>query len=126
MNASHEDVAQSTSATEAAMAPQSVPVNAYVTSGALVVVAPMAAVTSQDVTVELHPGQPACLRFWARVRSAGPREYLVHEWEYGGYERQLELPEGYGGGLEASLKNGQLVVRVLRGETVERVDVTPS
>ena len=55
------------------------------------------------------------MRFWARVRSAGPREYLLHEWEYGGYERQLDLPAGYGGGVEASLHNGQLVVRVPAG-----------
>ena len=77
----------------------------------------MPAVTADDVTIELRPG---CLRFWAHVRSAGPREYLVHEWEYGGYERELDLPDGFGGGVEASLANGQLAIRVLRGEPGRR------
>ena len=55
-------------------------------------VAPLPAVRCEDVRIELRPGDPVTLRFWAHLRSAGPREYLVHEWEYGGYERQLELP----------------------------------
>ena len=125
MNASHDDVTQATEATEAAMAPQSVPVNVYEASGALVILAPMAAVTPGDVQVELHLGSPACVRFWAHVRSSGPREYLMREWEYGGYERQLDIPEGYGAGVEATLKNGQLVIRLLRGTPTSRVDVTP-
>jgi len=35
---------------------------------------------------------------------------------YGGYERELDLPPGFGGGVEATLTNGQLAIRVLRGE----------
>ena len=50
----------------------------------------------------------------------------MREWEYGGYERQLDVPAGYGAGVEALLKNGQLVIRLLRGEAADRVDVTPS
>jgi HSP20 family molecular chaperone IbpA len=126
VNASHEDVAESTSTTEAEMRPQSVPVNVYEASEALVVVAPLPAVKAGDVAVELRPGDPPTMRFWAHVRSAGPRTYLVHEWEYGGYERQIDLPTGYGRGVEASLHNGQLVVRVLRGEPAEALTVTPS
>lgn len=95
------------------MRPQTVPVNVYEATGALVVVAPLPAVTADDVTVELRGNR---LRIWANLRSSGPREYLIREWEYGGYERELELPNGYGSGLEASLSNGQLAVRVLRGE----------
>jgi HSP20 family molecular chaperone IbpA len=126
VNASHEDVAESTSTTEAEMRPQSVPVNVYEASEALVLVAPLPAVKADDVSVELRPGDPPTVRFWAHVRSAGPRTYLVHEWEYGGYERQLDLPTGYGRGVEASLHNGQLVVRVLRGEPAEALTVTPT
>ena len=105
------------------MPPQSVPVNVYETTGALVVVSPLPAVKADDVTIELRPGT---LRFWARLRSAPPREYLTHEWEYGGYEREVEVPEGYGGGVEASLANGQLAIRVLRGSTSELVSVKPN
>lgn len=126
MNVSHQQVADATAATEATMRPQSVPVNVYEASEALVVVAPLPAVTHDDVRVELSPGDPALLRFWAHVRSAAPREYLRKEWEYGGYERVLELPAGYGAGIEATLHNGQLAVRVLRGPCASPVSVTPS
>ena len=106
------------------MHPQNVPVNVHEASGALVVVAPVPAVRAQDVHIEVHPGPPTVLRFWARVRSAGPRTYLVHEWEYGGYERELELPAGYGRDVDVSLRDGQLVVRVLRGDAVEERSIT--
>jgi HSP20 family molecular chaperone IbpA len=111
--ARHGDVVASTEAVEASMTPQRVPVNVHETSEALVIVAPLPAVTAKDVTIELKPGS---VRFWARIRSAGPRDYLVHEWHYGGYEREVDLPAGFGGGVEATLSNGQLAIRVLRGE----------
>ncbi len=95
------------------MIPQRVPVNAYQTTGAFVIVALFAAVTENDVSVELTADG---VRFWAELRSAGPREYAIHEWEYGGYERFIETPDGFGSDVEASLSNGQLVVRVLSGE----------
>ena len=104
------------------MRPQRVPVNVYETTGALVVVAPMPAVTAADVSIELSD---ASLRFWARLSTAGPRDYLVNEWDYGGYEREIDLPEGYGGGVEASLANGQLAIRVLRGECTSALSVQP-
>lgn len=105
------------------MRPQTVPVNVYETSGALVVVAPLPAVSAEDVTIELRPG---ALRFWAHLRSAAPREYLAHEWDYGGYEREIELPAGYGSGVEASLARGQLAIRVLRGDTGAPTSIHPT
>ncbi len=118
----HQEVVEATAATEAVMRPQQVPVNMYETSGALVVVAPIPAVTASDVTVELDSGR---LRFWASLRSAGPRTFLLKEWDYGGYERELDLPAGYGSGVEASVANGQLVVRVLRGDPTGPLSVRP-
>ena len=111
--ARHGDVKASTEAVEASMTPQRVPVNVHETSEALVIVAPLPAVTAKDVTIELKPGS---VRFWAHVRSAGPRDYLVHEWHYGGYEREVDLPAGFGGGVDATLTKGQLAIRVLKGE----------
>lgn len=119
----NQEVSDATVAAEAEMTPQRVPVNMYETPAALVVLAPFAAVTNDDVTVELRQDQ---LRFFARLRSAAPREHLLREWDYGGYERELDLPEGFGAGLEASLVNGQLVVRVLRGDFAGDKSVTPS
>jgi HSP20 family molecular chaperone IbpA len=105
-------VADATVAAEATMRTQTVPVNMFETDGALVVVAPLPAVMPDDVTIEL---EGATLRFWASLRSAAPRNYLVHEWDYGCYERELELPPGYGSGVDASLGSGQLAIRILRG-----------
>ena len=118
----HQEVVDATAAAEETMRVQSVPVNVYETTGAVVIVAPLPAVTAEDVTVELRP---PTLRFWAHVRSAGPREHLVHEWDYGGYEREVDVPAGYGSGVEASLANGQLAIRVLRGEPSGPLEVKP-
>ena len=118
----HQDVVDATAATEAEMPPQKVPINVYEATGALVVVAPLPAVTADDVSVEVRPGT---LRFWASLRSSGPREYLVHEWEYGGYEREIDLPDDYGSGVEATLANGQLAIRVLRGAAEGVITVKP-
>lgn len=120
---SHAEVKESTAATEAAMRSQPVPINMYEAKEALVILAPLPAVTADDVNVELRPGR---VRFWASLRSAGPRDYLVKEWEYGGYERELDLPAGYGGGIEATLANGQLAIRVLRGETTDTISTKPN
>jgi HSP20 family molecular chaperone IbpA len=118
---SHQTVVDATAATEATMSAQRVPVNVYETSGALVVLAPLPAVTADDVTIELRPG---ALRFWAHLRSAGPREFVLHEWDYGGYEREIDLPTGYGSSVEASLVNGQLAIRVLPGDASAQT-ITP-
>jgi HSP20 family molecular chaperone IbpA len=119
----HRDVVGATADHEATMPVQTVPVNVHEAPEALVIVAPVPAVQPEDVTVELRPG---CVRFWAHLRSAGPREYLVHEWDYGGYERELDLPDGFGGGVEATLANGQLAIRVLRGTCTEPTSTTPT
>src|SRR5688500_5295624 len=92
---SHKSAVEATETAEATIARQEVPVNMYETTGALVIVAAMPAVQPDDVTIELH-GNLLSIR--AQVRSAGPREYLVHEWDYGGYERELSIPEGFGAG----------------------------
>ncbi len=118
-----DQVVEATAAAEATMRPQCVPVNVYETPAALVILAPLPAVTAKDVTVEVRPG---ALRFWARLRSAGPRDYLLHEWEYGCYEREVPLPEGYGSGLEACLTNGQLAIRVLRGGNTQTLSTQPT
>jgi HSP20 family molecular chaperone IbpA len=95
----------------------------YETNAAVVIVAPLPAVTASDVTIELEPGS---LRFWAHLRSAAPRDYLINEWSYGGYERQIEIPAGFGSNVEATLANGQLAIRVLRGDCAESRSINPA
>jgi HSP20 family molecular chaperone IbpA len=123
MQHSRDEVAAATAKTARTMHVQSVPINAYETPGALVVVAPLPAVRADDVSIEVHD---RWLRFTAQLRSSGPRDYLCHEWEYGGYERELDLPAGYGSAAEASLANGQLVIRVLRGDFSQPLTFQPS
>jgi HSP20 family molecular chaperone IbpA len=121
--ASHDEVVDATAQAEANMRTQTVPVNVYETADAIVVVAPLPAVTASDVTIEFSDN---CLRFWAALRSAAPRQYLVREWDYGGYEREVVLPDGYGRAVEASLGNGQLAIRVLRGGGANPISVKPT
>jgi HSP20 family protein len=90
---------------------QRIPVNVYETDSAVVVVAPMPGVMPDDVQIAVE-GRRMTIR--AELRTDAPKNYLVHEWEYGAYERTVELPEGTSGPVTASLGNGQLAVSVRR------------
>jgi HSP20 family molecular chaperone IbpA len=118
----HHQVVDATVAVEDSMRPQRVPVKMYEAPEALIVVAPLPAVQSSDVHIELRRGN---LRFWAHLRSAAPREYLLDEWDYGGYERDIDIPDGFGAGIESTLANGQLVIRLLRGAFVGEMKAQP-
>ena len=104
------------------MRPQSVPVNVYETPAALVVLAPVPAVTAKDVTVEVRPGT---MRFWARLRSAGPRRVPAARMGVRLLRTPDRPPAGFGRGLEATLANGQLAVRVLRGDYTQDLTIQP-
>lgn len=121
--AARDDVKAATAEAARTMAPQSVPVRMWETSGALVIVAPLPAVTAEDVTIDLRDGE---LSFRAELRSAPRRDYLIDEWDFGGYERTVAVPEGYGGALEASLNSGQLAIRVLPGRSTEPLTIRPT
>lgn len=112
----HQEILDATRHANETMTRQKVPVNVYETPSSLVVVAPFPTVQPDDVTVELTD---TTLRIAAELRSAGPREFLIREWQYGGYEREIDLPDGFGAGVEASLSQGQLAVRVRRGDPVD-------
>ena len=90
-----------------------VPVNVYEAGEALVVVAPLPGVRAEDVEVSV---EGAHLRIAAAMRSAAAKDYLVHEWHYGPYERDIDLPAGFGAGGTATFGNGQLAIRLARGE----------
>ena len=95
--------------------PQTVPVNMYPTTEALVIVAPLPGVMAEDVEVEVE-GTTLTIR--AAMRTTAPKDYILHEWHYGPYERAVEIPDGFGGEITASFGNGQLALRVARGDTV--------
>ncbi|MBK7322090.1 MAG: Hsp20 family protein [Candidatus Microthrix sp.] len=112
--AKHEEVLASTREAQHRLeaSPQRVPINAYRSDAAFVVVAPVPGVSPEDVHVELRHGT---VRFWTNVRSATHRTYDLHEWHYGGYERTIEVPDGFGASVSACLGHGQLVIRVAAG-----------
>lgn len=90
-----------------------VPINMYEAGEALVVVAPLPGVMPGDITVDVAGGE---LRIAAEMRSPAAKEYLTHEWHYGPFERTVALPDGYGGPGRATLGNGQLAIRIPRGD----------
>ena len=102
--------------------PQAVPVNLYQTDEALVLVAPLPGVMADDVEVVVEPGQ---VTVSAAMRTAAPKDYLLHEWHYGPYRRSIELPWGFGATAAASFGNGQLAVHLGRGDPTERFVVHP-
>ena len=101
---------------------QPVPVNVYETTGALVIVAPLPAVMPDDIELELEPGR---LTIRAGVRSPAPKDYLRHEWHYGPYAREVEIPEDFGAQVTASFGNGQLAIQLGRGTPDGRVTAQP-
>lgn len=100
-----------------------VPVNVYEAEEALVVVAPLPGVMPSDITVEVEGGE---LRIAAAMRSAAAKDYLVHEWHYGPFERTVALPEGFDGGGTATFGNGQLAIRLMRGDGGGHISVKPA
>ncbi len=109
-------------AMDTATHPQHVPVNVYETDEALVVVAPLPGVMADDIEIRVRRG---LLTISAAMRTAAPKDYLLHEWHYGPYRREVELPDRYGGEVAASFGNGQLAVHLGRGTPQEEVVVRP-
>lgn len=105
----------------AAGTPQQVPVNLYETEQAIVLVAPLPGVMPDDITVTVE-GRSVHLA--ADLRTKAVKDYLLHEWHYGPYQRSVELPEGFGGDAEATFANGQLALRIERGPGGDRRTVT--
>ena len=98
-------------AVEIAANPQHVPVNMYEAEEALVIVAPLPGVMADDIEVAVEPRR---VQIKASMRTPAPKDYLLHEWHYGPYERSVDIPDGYQGDVTARFGNGQLALRVAR------------
>jgi len=109
-------------AVETATHPQSVPVNLYETDEALVAVAPMPGVMADDIEIVVEPQR---LTIAASMRTAAPKDYLRHEWHYGPYHREVEIPDDFGAQVTASFGNGQLAIQLGRGRPDGRVVAKP-
>jgi len=109
-------------AVETATHPQPVPVNLYETDEALVAVAPLPGVMAGDIEIVVEPGR---LTISAAMRTAAPKDYLRHEWHYGPYYREVEIPDDFGAQVTASFGNGQLAIQLGRGVPDGRVVAQP-
>jgi len=104
--------------------PQRVPVNMYETEGAVVLILPMPGVMADDVSIDIEDER---VHVNATERSAAEKDYLAHEWHYGPYERMVTVPGGFGGPASATFGNGQLAIRIERGEgRTGKVVIQPS
>jgi HSP20 family molecular chaperone IbpA len=118
----HAQVAAATEIVDSTVDPVGFPVNMYEAGDALVIVAPLPAVMPDDVEIDVGPAE---VTIRAHVRSAAPKDYLLHEWRYGGMERTVPIPDGFGRDAEASLANGQLALRILRGDGGPAFTIAP-
>jgi len=100
--------------------PQQVPVNMYEAEQAMVLVAPLPGVMVDDISVVV---EGTTVTIAADMRTKAVKDYLLHEWHYGPYERSVELPEGFGGAADATFANGQLALRIERGDESPRRSV---
>ncbi len=104
--------------------PQRVPVNMYETEGAVVMVLPLPGVMADDIQIDIEGDR---VHVNASQRTAAEKDYIAHEWHYGPYERMVVVPEGFGGPASATFGNGQLAIRVERGDERDgKIVVRPS
>ncbi len=104
--------------------PQRVPVNMYETDGAVVLVMPLPGVMADDIEVDIDGDR---VHVNAAQRTAAEKDYIAHEWHYGPYERMVTVPDGFGGPASATFGNGQLALRIERGERrADKLVVRPS
>ena len=96
--------------------PQRVPVNMYETEGAVVLVLPMPGVMADDVSIDIEDQR---VHVNAAQRTPAEKDYISHEWHYGPYERMVTVPPGFGGPASATFGNGQLAIRIERGDSRE-------
>ena len=109
-------------AVDAATHPQRAPVNLYETDEALVAVAALPGVMADDIEITVEPRR---LTITAALRTAAPKDYLLHEWTYGPYAREVEIPDDFGAQVTASFGNGQLAIQLGRGTPDGRVTAKP-
>jgi HSP20 family protein len=102
---------------------QAVPVNVYETRDDVVIVAPMPGVEAEDIDIAVD-GSTVTLRASLRGPGQADRQYLVHEWTYGPYERTIDIPiEVDAQAANASHSNGVLVVSLPKAARAKPVRI---
>ena len=89
---------------------QTIPVNVFQTPEQIVLVAPMPGLHPNDIEIQVT-GDAVYLRAELRGPHQEEKDYIVHEWSYGPYERTVRLPCGVDAErANASFDNGLLVL----------------
>lgn len=93
---------------------QHIPVNVYRTHDHLTIAAPMPGLEPEDILVEVTERNQLILHADVRGTLKEAKEVLQHEWDAGGYHRELNLPEPVDGEhANVTYGNGVLVVALL-------------
>jgi HSP20 family molecular chaperone IbpA len=104
--------------------PQRVPVNMYETEGAVVLIMPLPGVMADDINIDIDDDR---VHVNAAERSAAEKDYITHEWHYGPYERMVSIPKEFRGPASATFGNGQLALRIERGDARDgKIVIQPS
>lgn len=94
---------------------QIVPVTSFDADPDLVFQLPLPGVLPEDIEIECS-GQQLCIRANLRGGETG-RKYLAHEWHYGPYEREIDLPMPVDAQrANASFSNGILTVSLPKAQ----------
>jgi HSP20 family protein len=99
---------------------QPIPINLYRTHDRLMIAAPLPGLEPDDILVEVTEQNQLILHADLRGTLKEAKEVLLHEWDAGGYHRELTLPEPVDGEhATVTYGNGVLVVALLSSpETV--------
>jgi len=102
---------------------QRIPVNVFETDEDIVLVAPMPGVEADNIEIEVL-GATVSLRASLRGPGQADRQYLVHEWTYGPYQRTISLPVDVDAQhANASHANGILVLSLPKAARSKAVRV---
>ncbi len=90
------------------------PVNVFATSSSAVVLAPLPGVMPEHVRVVVSDRE---LTITAERDVDADHDYLLHEWNPTAFERTIDLPEGVGWPITATVAHGQLTITLARHGT---------
>ena len=92
--------------------------------GAVVLVAPLPGVLADAMLIDVEHDW---VNIKSKQRTRAEKDYTTHNWHYGPYERMVSIPKAFGGAASATFGNGQLAVRIERGDGRDgKVVVRPS
>jgi len=104
---------------------QTIPGNFYRTHDQLTIAAPMPGIEPEDILVEVTEQNELILHADLRATLKEAKEVLLHEWDAGGYHRELKLPEPVDGEhANVTYGNGVLVVALLARQQTQPARIT--